>query len=834
MNHPLPWPGIELGDEIGYGSYGTVYQVTLDGQTYALKTIHIPETAKDVQSFARQLGGEEAARAYFQKAAESLLEELSVLQKLSDDPHIVSLLDYRMQEGEFGYEIHILMDRLESFTEYETTHLMEEKDAIQLGIDLCSALESCEKNKILHRDLKPENILVTEDGAFQLCDFGDAKILRETLHAGSVRGTFSYMSPDVYHGKKYDHRADIYSLGMILYQVLNQGKEPFLSEWQRIAVPKEREKALGRRMNGEALPAPSDASEAMTEILLKACAYAPEKRYKNAAELKKDLLALQEGRYHLKGKKNRQYAKKTKTDYLKIAAIVALCIAILIPLFFFARYEYREHFINYCDTELQREMEETYGLSLTARLNGNGVLTIDSNDDFYSTGEGMYPWTLQKDHIKKIVFGKDVTGYQKPQNPNNEAFYFPSGSNGLTIAQEQSTILTASREIFKNCRNLTEVVIEGDSFDFNAVISFMGCPKLERIECPQDAEVLVGWDTSVISETPWYQAEGCHILGTTLVRYNTTQDVVSDIPTHLKRIGEEAFRGNESVREVVLPDDLEVIEYAAFKGCTNLSHITIPEGVKTIDSAAFADCVALEEIVLPASLESLEYDAFHGCAGVQTLTIAEGNLSYLAENGVLYDHDQTKLLWCSPAVVGEFVIPNHIKEVSNLAFVDASNLQKLTIPAGTLLSNSVFGPCPALTEIVISEENPSVMRVDDLVLSRDGVSLLFCLRDAHGIIEVPDGVHAVMEEAFSGCTGVTEIYLPDAATHIMSNAFDGCTGVQAIHLPGSLSGIMQDAFIGCTSLTDIYFGGNEAAWEALLARMEIGLDTDHITVHFAE
>ena len=92
---------------------------------------------------------------------------------------------------------------------------------------MCSALELCRENNIIHRDIKPQNIFVSRYGVFKLGDFGVAKASTIRTSADKV-GTYSYMAPEVYKGKGYDDRVDIYSLGMVLYWLLNERRGPFL------------------------------------------------------------------------------------------------------------------------------------------------------------------------------------------------------------------------------------------------------------------------------------------------------------------------------------------------------------------------------------------------------------------------------------------------------------------------------------------------------------------------------------------------------------------------------------------------------------------------------
>lgn len=100
----------------------------------------------------------------------------------------------------------------------------------------------------------------------------------------SRKGTFNYMAPEVNQQTSYDQRVDIYSLGLLLYQLRNGGMLPFIRTKEQLTNPAERVRALQRRLGGEKLPAPKDASKDLAAVILKATAYEPAERYTTAAE----------------------------------------------------------------------------------------------------------------------------------------------------------------------------------------------------------------------------------------------------------------------------------------------------------------------------------------------------------------------------------------------------------------------------------------------------------------------------------------------------------------------------------------------------------------------
>ena len=284
--------------EIGEGSFGKVFEIERRdfGYTYkaALKAITIPQSRSEIERIADDGMGPESVTAYFRGFVQELVEEFRIMSKLKGESNIVSYEDHRVIEhtDEIGWDVFIRMELLTPLTKYAKEHGISRADVIRLGIDICSALELCRKNNIIHRDIKPENIFVSENGKFKLGDFGIAKTVEKTTGGLSKKGTYTYMAPEVYKGEAYGASVDIYSLGIVLYRFMNNNRTPFLPSYPTPIKYADRESAMARRIKGETIPAPANADEALSRVILKACAYKPEERYRSAADMRRDLEAL--------------------------------------------------------------------------------------------------------------------------------------------------------------------------------------------------------------------------------------------------------------------------------------------------------------------------------------------------------------------------------------------------------------------------------------------------------------------------------------------------------------------------------------------------------------
>ena len=306
MDRELPvsvWPEWKIVEKIGEGSFGKVYkaQRTEKGRSFysAIKVITIPGSKSELNSVRAETNDDNATRDYFENLVEECIQEVSTMGYFRGNSHIVSVEDYKVIEylDEIGWEISIRMEYLTSFTDYCTGKNLTEREVLKLGIDLCRALDYCGQLNIIHRDIKPENIFVSRFGDFKLGDFGIARELERSMSSMSKKGTFSYMAPEMYRGEAYDRRADIYSLGLVLFKLMNHNRLPFLNLEKQLITYRDKENALARRMSGEAVPKPAQAGEAFGEIIRKACAYWPQERYQTPEEMRKELQDLYEGRH---------------------------------------------------------------------------------------------------------------------------------------------------------------------------------------------------------------------------------------------------------------------------------------------------------------------------------------------------------------------------------------------------------------------------------------------------------------------------------------------------------------------------------------------------------
>jgi tetratricopeptide (TPR) repeat protein len=250
----------QLEEQLGSGGMGTVYRAhdaTLD-RDVAIKVLS-----------GLGLGTEGRDR---------LLREAQAIAKLSH-PNIVSVFDAGV-EDQIPY---IVMELIEG----ASLHEKPPKDLeaiVRIAIQVCAALEHAHEHSVVHRDLKPENVILDQDGTAKLMDFGIARSMASRLTAtGEITGTVFYLAPEIALGQDFDGRADLYSLGVMLYE-LTTGELPFASG-DPLAV-------ISQHLHTSVVPARAktpDVPPRFDSLILDLMEKSPEHRIPSAREVRERL-----------------------------------------------------------------------------------------------------------------------------------------------------------------------------------------------------------------------------------------------------------------------------------------------------------------------------------------------------------------------------------------------------------------------------------------------------------------------------------------------------------------------------------------------------------------
>ena len=300
------WPQWHAVRCLGGGAFGDVFEIYRDNfgirEKAALKMIQTSDVTETYAMFSPS--GEAALHAQKEQAEipEVFRNEIQIMEALKGAPNIVAIEDFHLKRDESATILFVRMELLTSFQ-----WVMKERqrnqswftipEVLKVGRDICTALMYCETKGIIHRDIKPANLFIDGFGDYKVGDFGVSKRM-DTVHVAFTMtgiGTISYVAPEVYNGRSYNNTVDIYALGLILYQLLNCGRIPFLPKTGPFNA-RDIDIANNRRLQGEPLSSlkgnmvgSETVDDSLDAMIRKACALRSEDRYQSAKEFYKKL-----------------------------------------------------------------------------------------------------------------------------------------------------------------------------------------------------------------------------------------------------------------------------------------------------------------------------------------------------------------------------------------------------------------------------------------------------------------------------------------------------------------------------------------------------------------
>lgn len=283
------WDGWEIVEKIGEGQSSEVYKATKVDKGMnlycAIKHVSLPKSDAEIEQLLKNgtIKSKDEVMKYYSNLVEDLKKEILIMKKFEGNCYIIDCYDYFQdnRKDNSGIDFYVRMELAEDIEKYFATRKVTPLVVTQLGIDICHALELIEKEGNIHKDIKFSNIYIGTDGKFKLGDFNTVSSLNS--NDDRIVGTYYYMSPEVYFKKKLDFSTDLYSLGIVMYKLLNHGKFPFVNFYTN------NKKATEIRMMGLEIPDIKGVNKELMRIVKKACSFEHKDRYHSALDMRKEL-----------------------------------------------------------------------------------------------------------------------------------------------------------------------------------------------------------------------------------------------------------------------------------------------------------------------------------------------------------------------------------------------------------------------------------------------------------------------------------------------------------------------------------------------------------------
>ncbi len=289
-------PEINIGEIVG-GKYRIRKKIASGGMADVYEAEQITLRRKVALKVLKgDMTLDEEARTMFYKEAQMVAQEL-------DHPNIVKVYDFGEHKGRF-YIVMYYVNGITLDVYIRERGKLPINEALKIAVEILKALDYAHRKGIVHRDIKPSNVMLSTDGRIYLLDFGIADIVMGSARKEKrIPGTPEYMAPEQFRGR-WDHRSDIYSVGVILYEMLT-GKTPYYLDEKDLAYIKKKSKDPKQEKNesiwvlqkkvfsGEA-PPPSHFNPRIPpqvdEIVMKAIDKIPSERYQSASEFIRAIL----------------------------------------------------------------------------------------------------------------------------------------------------------------------------------------------------------------------------------------------------------------------------------------------------------------------------------------------------------------------------------------------------------------------------------------------------------------------------------------------------------------------------------------------------------------
>ena len=666
--------------QLGAGSYGKVFEIqrtdALDGTVYrgALKAITIPSSPEELQSVLDEDGlDRQGASSYFRETVVALNREIALMNKVKGHSNIVSYEDHDVIEHTdgIGWDILIRMELLTPISQYfKQFDTIPRQAVLRLGIDLCRALEVCEKYSIIHRDIKPANIFISDTGDFKLGDFGVARTASASTGASTFAGTVNYMAPEVFRREKYTASVDTYSLGLVMYQLLNANRMPFYPPYPQPLTALAKERAHDRRLAGEPLPDPVNASGPLADILRKACAPVPADRFASPTEMRLALEAV------LRGASDAAPVPDAGDATVRAAAPAAQVPAADAAATVSAAPK---------APETPDAADETtrlpFGQQPAAQPTAPAKAPAPKAED-----ETVFLFAQQEQQRREAEAAarkaEEDARRAEEQRKAEEARAAAAKEQAQRAEQERK-----SREAEEAARKAEQEKAEAAETPAPA-----GEKKISRrkmlgvIGGAAALAVLGGGGYTLYSSSPveegtcgddlTWKLSNNGTLTIAGVGMMTNPDVLA--PLHLR------------VKKLVLKDGVTSISASAFRTYTHLTSVKLPDSVAYIGNQAFKFCVELSSITLPSSTKSVRIETFCRCSKLASVTLPYG-VTMIESRA-----------FANCTALESIQFPVSLSQIGAWAFSNCEKLSSVKIPESvTSISNGAFSGC-ALTSVTVS------------------------------------------------------------------------------------------------------------------------------------
>ncbi len=285
--------------QLGSGTDGKAFTIVREDETgkkqrAVLKTIRVGDYRNEKKSF-NTIGDQpqkpSKEERLHQKIIRNITENIDIIRQADGGKHFVRYEEWEKRQTSDGKGTLILirLEEMRSLSDLLTQFSLTRDETLRLGISVCRSLIRCRDFGYIYPNLKPENILFDRKGVCKLGDFGSFSCLEPAKSSVAFKRTQYYAAPEYITTGKINCTADTYSLGLVLYTLINRGRLPFTEPYPQELTIGSFDRSKENRIAGVAFPQPALYDEDLCRIIGKACAFQPENRYLSPKQMLQDL-----------------------------------------------------------------------------------------------------------------------------------------------------------------------------------------------------------------------------------------------------------------------------------------------------------------------------------------------------------------------------------------------------------------------------------------------------------------------------------------------------------------------------------------------------------------
>jgi serine/threonine protein kinase len=620
-------------------------------------------------------------RVVDERFAKRFAKEAQALAALNH-PNIVTIYDFG-QAGGFFYLLMEFVDGVNLRQAMRAAKFTPEQ-ALAIVPPICDALQYAHEHGVVHRDIKPENLLLDKEGRVKIADFGIAKMMNaeapdvgvtESLQAGTPQ----YMAPELKECRRTDHRADIYSLGVLLYELLT-GELP-----SRPIDPPSKKVAIDVRLDA---------------VVLHALEENPDRRYQTVAEVKTMVEAASAQKPRTRGKR------------LLAAAGVAFVTAIVFGVVAWEASVLINHKQN--DSEGTYEMRANMWSALTASLLATigfaetPNITAQQNaareraaedhriysadqlreiENYYQIANKRWNSPEAMDSLQKLV-----EKYTKANRTGCAILYLGQMSTG----EKRETYLKQAIREFGDC-------YYGDGVQVGAYARFCLAEYYRGQGLEETANALL--DEMRHNYPGAVDHRGKPLLAELPKQTDvlTLQKPAAEVkkPGYAQKAHASDGIGAEALPFVYVTNPNGTITITAYRGLGG--KVVIPASLNGLPVVELGEkfhlsCKRVTALALPATLTALS--TLFNCPILSDISVDAGNTRFSSEDGVLFDKARTTILQYPITKTGAYAIPATVSCIGHRSFYNCKGLSEITLPSGLkTIDVLAFGNCSGLTQV---------------------------------------------------------------------------------------------------------------------------------------